>query len=175
MGVREGLLALLAPGPKHGYRLKLDFEYATGGMWPINIGQIYSTLQRLERDGLVERQGEDDEARISYQLTPDGRRELGSWFATSVDRSVPRRDELSMKLLLAMVPGVTDPQEVVSVQRSSTVSALQDYTRLKADVQPDEVAWSLQLDRLIMVAEAELRWLDRVEDRLGRTFQPVAR
>ena len=167
MGVREGLLALLADGPQHGYQLKLDFEHATGEVWPLNVGQIYTTLQRLERDGLVVAEEADDEGRISYGLTDDGRRELASWYATPVDRGAPSRDEVSMKLLLALSGrGGADPATVVAVQRAATMTALQDYTRLKADGDGDDVAWTLQLERLVMIAEAELRWLDRVEDRL---------
>lgn len=173
VGVREGLLALLARGPRHGYQLKVEFEHATGEVWPINVGQIYSTLQRLERDGSVEPEAEDEEGRISYRLTRDGLEELSAWFETPVDRSVPRRDELSMKLLLALVAGVKDPLEVLSVQRTSTMRALQDYTRFKADVDVQDLAWALQLDRLIMLAEAELRWLERVEERLSRAGMDV--
>ena len=55
MPVREGLLALLADGPRNGYQLKVDFEAATGGVWPLNFGQVYTTLDRLARDGLVSR------------------------------------------------------------------------------------------------------------------------
>lgn len=167
MGVREGLLALLADGPQHGYQLKLDFEHATGEVWPVNVGQIYTTLQRLERDGLVEGGEADEDGRISYVLTDDGRRELASWYATPVDRGSPSRDEVTMKLLLALSRrGGADPAMVVAVQRAATMTALQDYTRLKADGDGDDVAWVLQLERLVMIAEAELRWLDRVEDRL---------
>lgn len=86
-----------------------------------------------------------------------------------MDREVPRRDEVTIKLLVAMVAGVVDPQAVVESQRVATLTALQDYTRLRADTEPDAegVAWLLQLERLAMQAEAELRWLDRVEERLA--------
>ncbi|MEX0706153.1 MAG: PadR family transcriptional regulator [Nitriliruptoraceae bacterium] len=168
MGVREGLLALLARGPRHGYQLKLEFEAATGEVWPINIGQVYTTLQRLERDGLVAGGEADEEGRIVYELTGDGLAEATTWFTTAVDRTVPGRDEVTIKLLLAMVAGVVDPHAVVDAQRVATLTALQDYTRLKSEADPDaDVAWLLQLERLVMQADAELRWLDRVEDRLG--------
>lgn len=167
MGVREGLLALLADGPQHGYQLKLDFEAATGEVWPLNVGQIYTTLQRLERDALVEAGEADAEGRISYRITDAGRTELADWYATPVDRRAPSRDEVTMKLLLALTGrGGTDPTAVVAIQRAATMTALQDYTRLKADADPEDAAWTLQLERLVMIAEAELRWLDRVEDRL---------
>lgn len=178
MGVREGLLALLLRGPRHGYQLKLEFEQATGEVWPLNVGQIYTTLQRLERDELVEPHEEDDEGRISYALTDAGRAELTQWFREPLDRRVPRRDELTIKLLLAIAAEAADPRQVISVQRDATMTALQDYTRLKADAGDHELAWRLQLDRLIMLAEAELRWLERVEDRLteprSRPLGPAA-
>lgn len=176
VGVREGLLSLLARGPRHGYQLKVEFEQATGEVWPINIGQVYTTLQRLERDGLVTAGEPDEEGRVVHEVTRAGIDEVTGWFTTPVDRSVPRRDEVTIKLLLAMVAGVVDPHLVVDAQRRATLTALQDYTRLKADASTDdgegeptaqEVAWALQLERLIMQAEAELRWLDRVEDRLA--------
>ena len=176
MGVREGLLALLARGPRHGYQLKLEFEQATGEVWPINIGQVYTTLQRLERDGLVVAGDPDDEGRVVYELTREGLDAATDWFTTPVDREVPRRDEVTIKLLVAMVAGVVDPHSVVESQRVATLTALQDYTRLKADADADAeverggeqgIAWLLQLERLVMQAEAELRWLDRVEDRLA--------
>lgn len=166
MGVREGLLALLAEGPKHGYQLKLDFEQATAEVWPVNIGQVYTTLQRLERDGLVAGGDPDDEGRIVYQLTRDGLDEVTTWFTTPLDRTAPARDEVSMKLLLAMVAGIVEPRAVIEAQRIATLTALQDYTHLKARAGDSEIAWLLQLERLIMQAEAELRWLDRVEERL---------
>ena len=167
MGVREGLLALLARGPRHGYQLKLEFEQATGEVWPVNIGQVYTTLQRLERDRLVVGAEADDEGRVVYELTAGGLAEARAWFTTPLDRSVPARDEVTMKLLLAMVAGLVDPHAVVEAQRVATLTALQDYTRLKADAGATDVAWLLQLERLVMQAEAELRWLDRVEDRLS--------
>lgn len=176
MGVREGLLALLARGPRHGYQLKLEFEQATGEVWPVNIGQVYTTLQRLERDGLVVAGEPDDEGRVPYELTGDGLVEATDWFTTAVDREVPQRDEVTIKLLVAMVAGVVDPRAVVESQRVATLTALQDYTRLKADADAEAdvergseqgIAWLLQVERLVMQAEAELRWLDRVEDRLA--------
>ncbi len=167
MGIREGLLALLAEEPKHGYQLKVEFEAATGEAWPLNIGQVYTTLQRLERDGLVERHETDDEGRHSYRITKAGRAELVEWMTRPERRSVTNRDEVSMKLLLAMVADVVNPLEVLAIQRNATMTTLQDYTRLKADTPADDLAWLLHLDRLILRGEADLRWLERVEERLA--------
>ncbi|MEX2323149.1 MAG: PadR family transcriptional regulator [Acidimicrobiia bacterium] len=166
MGIKEGLLSLLANGPAHGYQLKVDFESATGEAWPLNIGQVYTTLQRLERDGLVELVETDGDGRHIYAITHAGSAVLGEWMLSPVERTVTNRDDISMKLLLAMSAGVVDPLAVISVQRNATMSGLQDYTRLKSDADPADLAWLLHVDRLILRAEAELRWLDRVEERL---------
>lgn len=166
MGIREGLLTLLATGPAHGYQLKVDFETATGEAWQLNIGQVYTTLQRLERDGLVDLVETDDEGRVIYAITAAGREVLTSWMETPVQRTAANRDDVSMKLLLAMASEVVDPFTVVATQRNATMTAIQDYTRLKAATDPSDLAWLLHIDRLILRSEADLRWLDRVEERL---------
>ncbi len=175
MGIREGLLALLASGPSHGYQLKVDFEAATGDAWSLNVGQVYSTLQRLERDELVEVDNADDEGRIAYRLTAAGREELADWLARPVPRKVSNRDEVSMKLLLAIAGGSGDPRRIVAIQRQSTMGDLQDYTHLRTRTEPDDIAWNLHLDRLAIRSEAELRWLDRVERRLEERPPPEPR
>ena len=83
VSVKFGLLALLAEAPTHGYQLKTDFERRTANQWALNIGQVYTTLQRLERDGLVEAIGTDGD-RNEYRITPDGRRQLDEWFVSPV-------------------------------------------------------------------------------------------
>lgn len=164
MGVREGLLALLARGPRHGYQLKQEFEAATSNVWPLNIGQVYTTLQRLERDDLVTAGEPEPDGRVLYGLTHAGRHEVATWFTTPVDRTAPARDEVAIKLLLAIEAPVVAPADVVEAQRVATLTALQDYTGLRATARDGDNAWRLQLDRLIMLAEAELRWLDRVDE-----------
>ena len=173
MSVRQALLALLEQGPMYGYQLRSEFERRTGATWPLNVGQVYTTLTRLERDGLVAESGDDGEGHVVYRVTDAGRDVVATWFTTPVERTQPPRDELAIKLALAVtVPGV-DVGSVIQQQRSATISALQDYTRLKRtrtpDVQePDDMAWSLVLDSLVFAAEAEVRWLDHCEARLRR-------
>jgi DNA-binding PadR family transcriptional regulator len=171
MSVRQALLALLEEGPRYGYQLRLEFEERTGSAWPLNVGQVYTTLTRLERDGLVESAGSDGEGHVMYQVTSAGRDEVAAWFTTPVARTQPPRDELAIKLALAVtVPGV-DVGAVIQQQRSATMSALQDYTRLKRRAQggePGDLAWSLVLDSLVFAAEAEVRWLDHCEARVRR-------
>lgn len=169
MSIRQGLLALLGQRPMYGYQLRGEFEARTGATWPLNVGQVYTTLGRLERDGLVEPAGEDEEGHAFYRLTDSGRAEVDRWFATPLDRGSRPRDELTIKLAIAVsAPGV-DVRRVVQEQRTHTVRALQDFTRLKARAdEGDDLAWLLVLDSLIFQAEAEVRWLDHCESRVAR-------
>jgi DNA-binding PadR family transcriptional regulator len=172
MSIRQALLTLLDEEPRYGYQLRAEFEARTGATWPLNVGQVYTTLTRLERDRLVAAAGSDDEGRALYRLTKAGREEVRRWFATPVDRERPPRDELAIKLALAVtVPGV-DVRAVVQAQRTSTVTALQEYTRLKARASDADLAWLLVLDSLVFQAEAEVRWLDHCEARLARHKPP---
>lgn len=164
MGLKEGLLCLLADGDSHGYELKGRLEAATGDTWQINIGQVYTTLQRLERDGLVVHADSGD-GRVVYSLTEAGRLAAVGWMETPVDLAVAGRDEISLKILLAVQSGVDDPFRVIERQRGATMALLQDYTALKVD-DDDNIGWLVYLDRLVFSAEAELRWLDKVESRL---------
>jgi DNA-binding PadR family transcriptional regulator len=171
MTVRNALLALLEQGPMYGYQLRAEFERRTGATWPLNVGQVYTTLSRLERDGFVEGTGADDDGHVMYVATAAGHEEVAAWFTTPVARTQPPRDELAIKLALAVtVPGV-DVGTVIQQQRSATMGALQDYTRVKragGDGSPDDLAWSLVLDSLVFNAEAEIRWLDHCEARVRR-------
>jgi DNA-binding PadR family transcriptional regulator len=169
MSVKQGLLAVLADRPRYGAEVKTEFERRTGGAWPLNIGQVYTTLSRLQRDGLVEQAGEDERRRLRYAATELGRAEVAAWFAEPVERAAPVRDELAIKLALAVtVPGV-DVSALIQTQRAATLAALQDYTRLKREPAADgDLAWTLVLESLLFSAEAEVRWLDHCEARLER-------
>src|SRR5438046_636090 len=128
MSVRHALLALLSEGPKYGLQLREEFEARTGEVWPLNVGQVYTTLQRLERDGLIE---SDDAAADStqkgFRITADGEAELAAWLRTPPDLASPPRDELVMKVLVAVrVPG-TDVHEVIQVHRRYLVQLMQQW------------------------------------------------
>jgi DNA-binding PadR family transcriptional regulator len=174
MSVKHGLLALLERGPMHGYQLRVAFEEATGGTWPLNIGQVYTTLSRLERDGLVRPLPENDAGQRPYQITDAGRADLATWFTTPISHADRPRDELAIKLALALsTPGV-DVQAVVQRQRGATMRTLQEYTRLKARAdQPGDLSWLLVLDAMLFQAEAEVRWLDHCEASLARYTPPA--
>ena len=170
MSVKYGLLALLATEPTHGYQLKTAFERRTGGSWALNIGQVYTTLQRLERDGLVAEViggGGASSDRREYRITPRGRDQLEAWFARPVVPEAPARDELTIKVLLAVAAGDIDVTDVIQRQRRASVEQLQAYTRRKAQADPErDVAFLILLDALIFRTEAEIRWLDACEARI---------
>ena len=176
MSVRHGLLALLAEGPSYGYQLRTRLLARTGGTWPLNIGQVYTTLSRLERDGLVEATGADGQA--TYRITEAGRAAVAAWFAGPVDRPAAVRDELAIKLALAVDSPAVDASRIVRVQRAATAAALRELVGLRsgADAGADaDPAWTLVLEALIFQAEAELRWLDLCEDRMAGRQTPTAR
>jgi DNA-binding PadR family transcriptional regulator len=169
MSVKHGLLALLERGPRYGYQLRSEFEHATGGTWPLNIGQVYTTLSRLERDGLVRALPESEGGQRPYEITTDGRAELTQWFATPISQSDRPRDELAIKLALALTANGVDVRSVVQTQRTATMRMLQEYTRLKtAPQKPGDLAWRLVLDAMVFRSEAEVRWLDHCEASLTR-------
>jgi DNA-binding PadR family transcriptional regulator len=173
MSIKHGLLALLEREPMYGYQLRAAFEETTGGTWPLNIGQVYTTLSRLERDELVRELSAADAGQRSYEITDAGRHELALWFATPVSRTDRPRDELAIKLALALTTPGVDVHQVVQTQRGATMRTLQEYTRLKARTpEPKDMAWRLVLDAMLFQAEAEVRWLDHCEASLVRYNPP---
>lgn len=174
MSVRSGLLALLVEQPQYGAQLRAEFEERTGGTWPLNVGQVYTTVGRLERDGLVEQVGEPDaEGRIRYGLTDVGREAVRQWWGSPVERTEARRDELAIKLALAVTTPGVDVRSVVQTQRTATVRHLRDLTKLKKQLTVEtgaerDLAWLLVLESLVFGTEAEVRWLDHVESMLAR-------
>lgn len=164
VAVREGLLALLERGPCHGYRLKRVFDAATGGAWRLNIGQVYTTLNRLERDGLVTASGEPGE-RI-YRLTRQGRAEVGSWWEANAGADLLPRDELMVKVLLAIEMGSEQGLAVITRQRGAVMALLQRRRQERPAAHEDDMAAALVHDAVVVRAEADLRWLDLCEERL---------
>jgi DNA-binding PadR family transcriptional regulator len=174
MSIRYGLLALLRRGPMYGYQLRVAFEETTGGTWPLNIGQVYTTLSRLERDGLAVPLPASDTGQRPYSITEAGHADLDTWFTTPVQRGERPRDELAIKLALALTTAGVDVPRVIQAQRTATMRALQEYTRLKArTAAPVDLSWLLVLDAMIFQAEAEVRWLDHCEATVVRHHRAV--
>ncbi len=167
MAVREGLLALLDRRSAYGYQLKTEFESATGGVWPLNVGQVYATLDRLTRDGFVV--SEEHDGQRSYRLTEAGIDELGAWWETVPGDEPPPRDELTVKVLLAITHSNDRGLEVITQQRDALLVLLQRRQRAttrKAVSGDGSIVEELVRDALIVRAEADLRWLDLCEERV---------
>ena len=171
MSIRHSLLALLADGDAYGYQLRSRFEELTGAVWPLNIGQVYTTLARLERDGLVVGSGDKVDGRAMYSLADPGRAELERWWRSPVQRGERPRDELAIKIALAITATGVDYAAVLQTQRADTMRSLQDLTRVKrhGNREPADLPWQLVLESMIFAAEAEIRWLDHCETALLRS------
>ncbi len=167
MSVRLGVLALLAEAPSHGYQLKADFEARTGSVWTVNVGQIYTILERLEKDGFAEPiESPPDGDRRPWQITPDGRKVVAAWFAEATVDPAPPRDELLIKVLIALGQTTEAALGVIDTQRTAL------YRQLQADRRnvtvADGVAARLMAEAVRSRHEADLAWLDRCEE-LART------
>ncbi len=169
MSVRHALLALLSEEPKYGLQLRQEFEADTGEVWPLNVGQVYTTLQRLERDGLVESDEADlDGPQKRFRITGSGREELDSWLRMPPDLSSPPRDELVIKVLVALrVPGV-EVREVMQVHRRYLVELMQQWTHLKEDLADRDFGFALVVDAELFRLDSVIRWLDAADGRLKR-------
>ena len=181
MSVRMGLLALLSEGPNHGYQLKASFEARTGGVWTVNVGQVYTTLDRLRSDGLVEPADLlDDEPggtrdKRRWRITPMGKAELEEWFDTADLNTVPPRDELLVKVLLAFGRSPADAMRVIDQQRTELFRLAQAQRRARSraasadDHRPGEIdplpqlAAELMAEAIAARQEADLQWLNHCE------------
>jgi DNA-binding PadR family transcriptional regulator len=184
VSVRHAMLALLSEGPKYGLQLREEFEARTGDVWPLNVGQVYTTLQRLERDGLVESdtvlaQGDDPleppmttlgapNAHKGFRITESGVQELQTWLRTPPDLSSPPRDELVMKVLVALrVPGASVP-DIIQAHRRYLVELMQQWTHIKEEANPADLNLGLAVDAEIFRLDSVVRWLDAADVRIKR-------
>lgn len=170
MSVRQSLLAILTQGPCYGYQLRTEFDRRTGSTWPLNVGQIYNTLDRLERDGLVEKGDVDEHGHVYWRITDAGAAEARDWLTSPVRRGKGTRDELAIKLAVAATLPGADVAEIIRAQRRASLSQLRELEQARHDAPasdgPEELARALVLDSMIFAAEAEVRWLDHSEQRL---------
>ena len=169
MSVSHALLALLSEGPKFGLQLREEFEARTGEVWPLNVGQVYKTLGRLERDGLAESEGNGaDGPQKRFRITAGGEAELAAWLRTPPDLTAPPRDDLVMKVLVAVrIPGV-DVHEVIQAHRLYLVELMQQWTRLKDGEARTDLGLALAVDAELFRLDAVTRWLDAADARLKR-------
>ena len=165
--LRYALLGLLARQSSHGYDLQNEIEHALGNNWEINFGQIYTTLSRLERDGLVRAVEESRDARGKkvYEITPDGREELEDWLNRSIEAPVQLRDEFIVKLIIRHLAGYGETASAIQRQRQAYLQQLQGLTTLASQKENDDFV-SLLIEGAILHLQANLRWLDLCDERL---------
>jgi DNA-binding PadR family transcriptional regulator len=175
MSIRHAMLALLSESPKYGLQLREEFESRTGEVWPLNVGQVYMTLQRLERDGLVQSGGTSQEGpQKGYRITPAGEHELASWLCVPPDLSSPPRDELVMKVLVALHVPSADVHAVIQAHRRYLVELMQQWTRIREDDSGSDLNMSLAIDAELFRLDSVVRWLDAAEARVARAAQDAA-
>ena len=172
--VRFALLALLAQGETHGYELKLRFERSTGGLWPLNVGQVYDALRRLERDGLVAPAPGAEDERRPYALTRLGRTVAEDWLSASAGAGPPPRDELAIRLLVAHASGIGAFADLVQHHREASMARLQALARRKAEAAEEDGPEVWLVDLLMLRAQADVRWLDLIEARAERALGGAA-
>jgi DNA-binding PadR family transcriptional regulator len=172
VSVSMSILAILDEGPAHGFQLKNEFESRTGSIWSLNVGQVYTTLARHERDGYVRQRSNGGEK--IYEITPAGRARLRDWFEEPTRQRAPSRDGLVLKLVMAVGRRGVKATDVIQAERKAAVQELQDCTRLKRTAEADDdLGWMFLLDSLIFHLEARVRWLDACEARLKRAARPA--
>jgi DNA-binding PadR family transcriptional regulator len=163
---QEVVLAMLAKEPSYGYQLRTRLRDALGPLGEaMNAGQVYVTLTRLEKAGLVavemSADGADRSDRKVYALTPDGQQRVAEWVA---EVSWPRPDlaEFHLKLIAAAAAGLADPLTLVDTQRRELLRRLRDAQRA-AMAEPDHADAALLLEGVVLRLQADLRWLEACE------------
>jgi DNA-binding PadR family transcriptional regulator len=169
--LKYALLGLLAQESRHGYDLKNAFEAMLGGTWPLNIGQVYTTLARLERDGFVDSEIVPQDLlpdRKVYALSKAGREELDRWLAEPTRESIRLKDEFFIKLLVHQFIHPDGSLALIWKQRQVYMHTLTQLTTLRMDASLDP-ATRLLMEGAILHVEADLEWLDVCEESLKKT------
>ena len=167
--MRFALLALLSTGPSYGYELKQALDARFAAVWPqINIGQIYTTLQRLERDGLAESLEvvAEERNKRGYRITAGGREALAAWMADPSGGTARLKDEFFTKLVLAEATGAGDPMQLIERQRARYLQSLRDLNDL-ATANGHDRTTRLLIEGTSLHLQADLRWLDLCEEQLN--------
>jgi DNA-binding PadR family transcriptional regulator len=165
--MREVFMALLSGGRGHGYELKQAIENEFGALLPeLNSGQIYSTLARLERDGLIEGEAvaDDNRGKKVYRLTARGREALRAWVGVPVP-GARLKDEFFVKLVIASSVGLADPSDLIELQRGEYLQSLRDLDARLASAAHGPTA-ELLVEGAVLHLKADLEWLDLIEERL---------
>lgn len=159
MTIKYSLLAILAVSPCYGNQLRSEFERRTAQIWPVNVGQIYNTLERLERDGHTERGVADEHGHVMWHITPAGREEAAAWLSRATPRA-DARDDLAAKISLAIsLPGV-DADALIDIELQAARMRLHKAEQ-RRDAEPNPLS-ALILSAAVHRARADVDWLSTV-------------
>lgn len=169
MSVRQSLLAILDQGPCYGYQLRAEFERRTGSGPALNVGQVYTTLERLERDGLVVKGGADEHGHVHYEITPDGREQARAWLRSADSPTSGNRDDFATQVTLAATLPGADVDTLIRRHRARLMRDLERIERGLADTDDAaDIPSRLSASRRDSRARADLAWLDSVEAQLTK-------
>jgi DNA-binding PadR family transcriptional regulator len=174
VSVKYALLGILSEKERHGYDLKAAFDERVGEFWSLNYGQIYTTLDRLEREALVEFRAEPQEKRPDrkvYRITSKGRVELERWLSRPVARARALRDELFVKLVFLDRGDAGAILELIQRQKEVYLAHMKRLTQRKFELskrrdRDDHLVTELLMDAALFHAEADVRWLAQCEEKL---------
>jgi DNA-binding PadR family transcriptional regulator len=168
VSVALSLLAMLCDEPRYGFQLRAEFDRRTGARWPLNVGQVYKTLDRLERDGLVARSTKSDaDGHVFYGVTTAGRERVQRWLTSADAAAEPARNDLAIKLAVALTLPDTDVDALLRAHRDAAMQQVQRLTRESVmHTGPAGLSSQLISDSVLFAAETEVRWLDHVTERV---------
>jgi DNA-binding PadR family transcriptional regulator len=170
MGIKHALLGLLSKKPMHGYELKAEFDKTVGKLWSLNIGQVYATLNRLEKEGYITGKHIEQETRPNkriFSITEEGRKEFLRWLLKPVEKPRRLKDDFYIKLTLLNAGRVVDVRALIWEQRKAYLRVLHELNEIKGSLDPATAPLLLLLvEGGILHTEADLKWLDVCEERL---------
>jgi DNA-binding PadR family transcriptional regulator len=180
MSVKYAMLGILAEKDLHGYELKSSFDEKVGEFWSLNYGQIYTTLDRLEKEDLVthDRQAQDRRPdRKIYSITRKGKEELVQWLSTPVSKVRALRDEFFIKLVFM---DKSDPRpilELIEKQKAHYLKQMNRLTHRKVALKmktgdPDSLTTELLMDAGLLHAEADIKWLTLCAAKIKAVMEP---
>ncbi|MFE0809027.1 PadR family transcriptional regulator [Streptomyces sp. NPDC058794] len=167
MSTRHILLGLLASGPSHGYDLKRRHDERFPRARPLAYGQVYTTLQRLVRDGLAEVDGTASDGgpeRTAYRTTEQGARELARWAGEIAPPAPFVTNEIFAKVVVSILTGA-DARAYLQAQRTAHMDRMRELTAVKTAPGTD-LTTVLSADYALNHLDADLRWMTTTAARL---------
>ncbi|MEV4684760.1 PadR family transcriptional regulator [Streptomyces kurssanovii] len=172
MSIGHALLGLLEAGPRHGYDLKRAFDERFGQDRPLHYGQVYSTMSRLLKNGLVEVDGVESGGgpeRKRYAITDAGITDVERWLARPEKPEPYLQSTLYTKVVLALLTG-RSAAELLDGQRAEHLRLMRILTDRKRG---GDLAHQLICDHALFHLEADLRWLELTAARLDQLASEV--